>query len=144
MDFYEILKNGATEDQINELMNRGIENAKKQFAADLESAKARIEKEQKDAARQERNKKELRAEGRAYLINAILAYTDAFDLCDEPYTEEDIEELEQALIALEDMVPLLIKLEEFKSGHKGLELDLGKLFGAMGGYTEEEDDEEDC
>jgi hypothetical protein len=142
MDFYEILKNGATEDQINELMNRGIENAKKQFAADLESAKARIEKEQRDAAQQAKNKAELRAEGRAYLINAILAYTDAFDLNEEPYTEEDIDELEQALIALEDMVPLLIKLEEFKSGHKGLELDLGKLFNF--GDMDNEDEEEDC
>ena len=66
------------------------------------------------ATQEQKDKEALKAEGRAYLINAMLAYSEAFDLDDGAWEQEDIDKLEQLLIKLEDMIPIYLKLIEMQ------------------------------
>lgn len=80
---------------------------------------------EQEALKNAKTKEALKAEGRAYLINALIAYSEAFDLVDEEWTDEDIKDMEQQIIRLEAMVPMYAKLykmrEEYdKDFFKGL------------------------
>ena len=67
----------------------------------------RLEQVEKETAREQ-----LKREARAYAINAVLAYTEAFDLLPEGETfdTEDVEKLEGMLIQFEELLPLYIKM----------------------------------
>lgn len=80
------------------------------------------------------------AEGRMHLINAILAYDDAFHFFgDEPLDEEDIEDLTEVIKQLEALFPIYAqmidvqaKMDEIKKdGAKDKKSGYG-LFGALG------------
>lgn len=116
MNIEEMIYNGASEEEIQEALNQ------------IKAEKAR----QEEALRQAHNdkKEELKQEARAYLINAMICYTEAFDLLPEgeKLDEEDISELEKAIIKIEEMLPMYIKLLEMR---EALEEDNTDLFGGM-------------
>ena len=85
------------------------------------AAKKRLEAE---AQKEQANKEELKTEARAYMINALIAYSEAFDLLPEgeSWSDEYIAKAEEMLKKLEDMIPLYIKLAQMQG-------DMDKLFG---------------
>jgi hypothetical protein len=120
MNIEEMIWNGASEEEIAAAMAKIKAEKVKQEAA----LRAQKEKEQADE-----DKEALKAEGRAYIINAIIAYSKAFDLEDEDWDQEDVDQLEALLIKIEDMIPMYKEIME-----KQNELnDLGFGFG-LGGF----------
>ena len=122
MSIEEMIKNGASPEEINAAMQEiylekereDKVHAKKEqerMLKALDEHKA-IEARAEEAARKEM----LKREARACLINAILAYNEAFNLMPESKElEKDIESLEQLIIKMEDMIPLyyqIAKLQE--------------------------------
>lgn len=114
MNIEEMIWNGASEEEIAAAMSKIKAEKVKQEAA------LRAQKENED-------KEALKAEGRAYLINALIAYSQAFDLLDEDeeWGQEEIDKAEEAIKKLEEMIPLYIKLAEMQG-------DMDKHFGLDG------------
>ena len=117
MNIEDMIMNGASEEEINEALNQ------------IKAEKAR----QEDALRQNKENKSakeaLKAEGRAYLINALIAYSQAFDLLDEDeeWGQEEVDKVEETIKKIEDMIPLYIKLAEMQremDKHFGLDGDI--------------------
>lgn len=112
MNIEDMIWNGASEEEVNAAL------------AQIRAEKIR----QEEALRAEQNKRNdkeaLKAEGRAYLINALIAYCSAFDILDaEEWDQEDIDKAEAAIKRIEEMVPLYIKLAEMQGEFdKGLGL----------------------
>ena len=130
LDIYKLLKDGMSKDEIDALINRALADTKKKYAAEIACAEARVKDEEAAAAAQvaEDEKKALMAEGRAYFINAILAYTEAIE--GKTLTEEEIADLEKAAIEMEEM---LIKFMQFKNKLSQQDVtDLGELFDLFG------------
>lgn len=120
MNIEEMIWNGASEEEIAAAMAKIKAEKTRQEAA----LRAQKEKEQVNE-----DKEALKAEGRAYLINALICYSKAFDLDDEDWDQEDVDQLEALLIKIEDMIPMYIEIME-----KQNELnDLGLGFG-LGGF----------
>ena len=111
MNIEEMIMNGASEEEINEALNQ------------IKAEKARQEAA-KTKAQKNNRKEELKIEGRAHLINALICYSQAFDLLeeDETWEQEGVDKLEELIIKVEDMVPLYIKLAKLQG-------DLDKHFG---------------
>jgi len=103
MNIEEMIYNGASEEEIMTAI------------AQVQKEKAR----QEEALRAKNDKETLKQEARAYLINALAAYVEAFT--DETLDEEDAAELEKLLIKIEDMMPLYIKLAKM---HEELDGDI--------------------
>ena len=130
LDIYKLLKDGMSKDEIDALINRALADTQKKYAAEIACAEARVRDEEAAALAQvaEDERKALMAEGRAYFINAILAYTEAIE--GKTLTEEEIAGLEKAAIEMEEM---LIKLMQFKQKmDKQDVIDLGELFDLFG------------
>lgn len=124
IDINELIEAGAPE---NVIMDAVKKNKAEKAALD---AKSKAAKEIESYC----------AEGRMHLINAILAYDDAFHFFgDEPLDEEDIEDLTEVIKQLEALFPIYAqmidvqsKLDEMKKdGSKDLKSGYG-LFGALG------------
>lgn len=132
IDFYDLLRNGASEENIQEVIDKATQSTRDNLTNELSAAKARIEAEQEKAA-EELQTADTLSEARANLINAFLAYNEVFHFVDA-IDEDSMEGLEKAIIDMEKMFPLyarLLKLEEkFNSadpdGVKGL---LDTFFG---------------
>lgn len=96
---------GASDDEINAMLN-----------AVKAVAKKKKEEEARAKAAQEANarKEALTKEARANAINALLAYMEVFGLLPEGETcdEEDVAQLEQMLIRIEGMIPAYLRLME--------------------------------
>lgn len=120
MNIEEMIYNGASEEEIQAALNQ------------IKAEKAR----QEEALRQAHNdkKEELKQEARAYLINAMICYTEAFDLLPEgeEIDAEDIGELEKAIIKIEEMLPMYIKLLEMREKFEE-DGDMGLFGGLFGG-----------
>ena len=114
MSIEEMIKNGASPEEINAAM-QAIYLEKER--ADKDRAKQLAEKEQAQVrAAEEARKEALKREARACLINAILAYNEAFNLMPESEElEKDIESLEQVIIKMEDMIPLYYQIAKLQS-----------------------------
>lgn len=117
MNIEDMIMNGASEEEINEALNQ------------IKAEKAR----QEEALRQNKvtkdSKEALKAEGRAYLINALMCYSQAFDLLDEDeeWGQEEVDKVEKTIKKIEDMIPLYIKLAEMQGEmdkHFGLDGDI--------------------
>lgn len=117
MNIEDMIMNGASEEEINEALNQ------------IKAEKAR----QEEALRQNKvtkdSKEALKAEGRAYLINALIAYSQAFDLLDEDeeWGQKEVDKVEETIKKIEDMIPLYIKLAEMQGEmdkHFGLDGDI--------------------
>lgn len=133
IDFNAAFNAGMSEADIKDMMERALQSAIEERKAQEEQRLK--EEEMKAAAQKASNDKEaLKAEGRAYLINAVLAYSEAFDLLpeDETWDEDDIKELEAALIKIEGMVPMylqLLKMQEDFDKRFGIgDIDISGLF----------------
>lgn len=123
IDFNAAIEGGMNKEDFLRMMENQYAKAEAEYAA---KEKARIEEEQakKKAAAENSAKEALKAEGRAHLINALIAYSEAFDLLEEGETwdEEDVAKAEEAIKKFEEMVPMYIKLAEMQK-------DLDKRFG---------------
>ena len=124
IDINELIEAGAPEDVIMDAVKK---NKAEKAALD---AKSKAAKEIETYC----------AEGRMHLINAILAYDDAFHFFgDEPLDEEDIEDLTETIKQLEALFPIYAqmidvqaKIDEMKKdGAKDKNSGYG-LFGALG------------
>lgn len=93
MDIYEMIKNGMSKEQIFEAYKNEYKAAKQQVAKDKEAERAAVQTEA------------LKAEARAHLINAVLAYSEAFGIETE---ENDAQELEAELLKLEKFIEILL------------------------------------
>lgn len=115
MNIEDMIYNGASEEEIAEALRAIYDEKRKQEEALRAKKQAQKESKEKEA---------LKAEGRAYLINALIAYSEAFDLLEEGETwdEEDVAKVEEAIKKIEEMVPMYIKLAEMQQ-------DLDKRFG---------------
>lgn len=100
MNIEEMIFNGASEEEIQKALNQ------------IKAEKAR----QEAVLRAKDTKEELKQEAREYAINALIAYSYAFDLLpeDEEFTQEDVEKLEEMLKGIEDMIPLYVKMAELR------------------------------
>ena len=97
MNIEEMIWNGASDEEIQKAL------------AQIKADKAK----QEEALRAEENKskvEELKREARAYAINAIAAYSEAFDLGE--LDEDDVIKIEELLLQIEALIPIYIKLYE--------------------------------
>lgn len=127
MNIEDMIMSGASDEEVAQALA-----ALKQEKA----AKDEAERQAKEMAAQKSESNALKAEVRAYLINALLAYGEAFGLLTheeiEEMDEEDIKELEAYLIQIEAFIPVMIKMGEMKEEMKDFKIDpdmLGTLFG---------------
>ena len=118
MNIEDMIYNGASEDEILAALNA----IRAEKARQEEALRAEQEKKNLKAT-----KEALKAEGRAYLINALIAYSKAFDLLeeDEEWDQEDVDKAEALIKKIEEMVPMYIKLAEMQG-------ELDKHFGLGG------------
>lgn len=115
MNIEDMIMNGASDKEINEALSQ------------IKAEKARQEAALRQSKTAKNSKEALKAEGRAYLINALIAYSQAFDLLDEDeeWGQEEVDRAEEAIKKLEEMIPLYIKLAEMQG-------DMDKHFGLDG------------
>lgn len=108
MSIEDMIFNGASEEEIMKALNEIKAEKARQDAA----LRAKKEAQQNTA-----EKEALRAEARAYAINAVLAYLSAFDLLPEgeAWDDDDVERLEGMFKRLEEMIPLYIKLYKLQN-----------------------------
>lgn len=124
IDINELIEAGAPEDVIMDAVKK---NKAEKAALD---AKAKAAKDIESYC----------AEGRMHLINAILAYDDAFHFFgDEPLDEEDIEDLTEAIKQMEALFPIYAqmidvqaKMDEAKKSNPRDKNSGYGLFGALG------------
>lgn len=130
IDFNAAFDAGLTDEDIMNMMQKQMQEAKEKRQAEIE-AKAKVEQEKINKEARSAAKENLKAEGRAYAINALICYSQAFDLWEdgEEWDEEDIAKAEKMLKKLEDMIPLYIKLAQMQGEidkHFGLDEDFFK------------------
>lgn len=127
MNIEEMIYNGASEEEIAAALRA------------IYTEKARQEEALRAAQEAQNKRKEvLLREGRACLINAILAYGEAFDLIPENYevTEEELAECEKLLIETEKVLPWYIKMS-------GLEKKIKAMLCGDNGESKDNDDGEE-
>lgn len=124
IDFDAAFDAGMTDEDIMEMTRRQLKEAK-----DKRQAQIKLEQEKKNREARSTAKEELKAEGRAHLINALICYSQAFDLLEdgEEWEQEDVDRVEELIKKIEDMVPMYIKLAEMQG-------DLDKHFGLDGDF----------
>lgn len=126
IDFKAAFESGMKPEDIREMMERQYALAEQEYNEAQEAARIKAE-EAKAAAQKANDKEALKREARAHAINAMIAYSEAFDISDEPWTEEDVAKAEKLLLQFEAMLPTYIKLIELQG-------ELGDGFGlALGG-----------
>lgn len=130
IDFNAAFDAGLTDEDIMNMMQKQMQEAKEKRQAEIE-AKTKLEQEKKNREARSAAKEELKAEGRVHLINALICYSQAFDLLeeDEEWDQEDIDKVEELIKKIEDMVPMYIKLAEMQGEidkHFGLDEDFFK------------------
>lgn len=105
MDIYDMMKKGMTQEEIFNAFKEESKNARETLAKEEAAAQAAASKAEKDS---------LKSEARAYVINAIAAYSNAYDLGE--LTQEDAERLEETIIdfevQLETLMPMLKALAD--------------------------------
>lgn len=94
MDIYEMIKQGMSKEEIFEAYKSEYKAAKQQVAKDKEAELAAMQTEA------------LKSEARAHLINAVLAYSEAFGI---ETSEEDAKELEDELLKLEKFIEVMLR-----------------------------------
>lgn len=110
MNIEDMIMNGANEEEVL----AALKNLQAKKAAKDEAEK-KAAAAQKDKAQTE----ELKAEGRRYLINAIISYSLAFGLVTEDEVDDEMaKELEAFILQMEEMVPLYIKMYELEKKFK--------------------------
>ena len=126
VDFNAAFDAGMTDEDIMEMMQKQLQEAK-----DKRQAQAKLEQEKKDREARSAAKEGLKAEGRAHLINALICYSQAFDLLEDgdEWEQEDVNKAEELIKKVEDMIPMYIKLAKMQGDldkHFGLDSDFFK------------------
>lgn len=124
MNIEDMIMNGANEEEVLAALNAIKEKKAAKDEAERKAAAAKEDKADKEA---------LKTEGRAYLINASLAYMQAFDLLDAEDIDQDlVNELEEVIKYVESIAPLYIKMMALEEKMKKMDPDeLGKMLGGM-------------
>ena len=124
IDFNAAFEGGMTKEDIQEMMERQLAQAENEYN-ERKAAEEAARKEAELKAQQSKEKEALKAEGRAYLINALIAYSEAFDLLDEgeTWSEKDVAKAEEAIKKFEEMLPVYVKLIEMQNelGREGID-----------------------
>ena len=112
---------GMSEEDVKAMVECEMKRAKQEYEEKKAAERAAKEAAAKKMAANV-EKEQLKGEARAHLINAVVAYTKAFDLLDEgeELTDEDVAKLEAELIKFEEMIPMLIKLRDIGMDPEGL------------------------
>ena len=127
MDIYEMMKNGASEEEINEAIHDAIADFSYSFAKQMDAAKERIAVEQAEAAAQKERDKTLR-EARAYMINSLLAYNDVFQFAPaEEITVEVVAKLEEMIIEMEKELATAVRMIKALGNKMDIE-DIWRMF----------------
>lgn len=110
MNIEEMIYNGASDEEIQQALNQ------------IKAEKARQEEALRKAQKDNNDKEDLKREGRAHLINALICYSHVFDLLDEgeEWDEEDVAKAEEMLKKVEDIIPLYIKLAQMQDDMDGM------------------------
>ena len=128
IDFNAALEAGMSSEDLMKI----VQDAVSSVMNDFEKQKAA-----KDAAAQKKinDKEMLKAEARAYVVNALICYAEAFDLLDEgeEFSAEEIAEMEAMLIKFEKMIPVYLNLLKLSEDNEGNDGDATGLFGLFGG-----------
>lgn len=139
MSIEEMIKNGASPEEINAAMQeiyleKEREDKDRAEKEQERMLKALAEHEAIEARAEEEARIEmLKREARAYMINGMLAYIEAFDLLDgEEVDESDIEALEAYLLQLEAYFPLAKEIAKLQAEQKD-KFGEGFNFGLFGG-----------
>ena len=132
IDFNAAFDAGMNSEDIKRMMEKQLKDAETAYIekkAIEEEARLAKEKETQTSAKNER----LKAEARAHAINAMIAYSEAFDLLneDETWDQEDIDKMEKMLIQMENMIPLYIKMAQMQ---EDMEKNFGFGLGFGGGH----------
>ena len=127
MNIYDMLKNGASEEEISAALETALQNTANKYNAELAAAKARIAEEEEAAAKAQKAQTMcLREEARAHLINALLAYNEVFGVIpQDEITDEFIQGVEAQLIELEDDIALSLAIV---SSLEGQEIDMKNIW----------------
>lgn len=106
---------GMSEEDVKAMVEREMAQAKQKHEEKMAAERAAKEAAARQVAASV-EKERLKGEARAHLINAVIAYTKAFDLLDEgeEITEEDVAKIEAELIKFEELIPMLIKLQDLE------------------------------
>lgn len=132
MSIEEMIMNGASPEEINAAMQE-IYLEKEREEQDRIAKEAIKETLLKKLAEEEARKELLKREARAYIINGMLAYCEAFDLLDgEDPDESDIEEIETYLLQMEAYLPIAKEIAKLKAEQEDKFGD-GFNFGLFGG-----------
>lgn len=128
MTIDEMIMSGASEEEVLEAL-RELKAAK--AAQDEAEAQKKLVEDEKAA-----HKESLKREARAYIINGVIAYAEAFDLLPEDWTldeDDTIKSFEETLIKLEALIPLYMQMREMMdqdAAEKMFEKMLGDMFNA--------------
>lgn len=120
MNIEDLIWNGASEEEIQEAMNAiRAEKARQEEAiraAKAEEALRAARAEEERQAQEMKRVEGLKAEARIYAINAILAYSEVFNLLPEgeTWSEEDVAGLEKIIIKIEGLIPFYVKMFELQ------------------------------
>ena len=124
MSIEEMIKNGASPEEINAAMQEVYLEKERED-------KVRAKKEQEAMLRKLAEQEQ--AEARAYIINGILAYCEAFDLLEgEDPDDSDIEVLEAYIKQYEDYLPIAKEIAKLQAEQKD-KFGEGFNFGLFGG-----------
>ena len=129
-NIYELMKQGVSREEIEAMIADAMINTQARYDAEIACAEARVEAERAAALAQasKAEKDALMSEGRAYFINAIIAYTEALE--GKTLSEEEVANLEQVAVEMEDMLIKAMQLKKKLEESEGLDLD--DLFGMFG------------
>ena len=132
IDFNAAIEGGMNREDFLRMIEDQYIKAEAEVAA-KEAARIKEEQAKKEAVLKSREKEALKAEGRAYLINALIAYSEAFDLLEEGETwdEEDVARAEEAIKKFEEMVPMYIKLAEMQNELRMGDIDPDSFFKGL-------------
>ena len=140
MSIEEMIKNGASPEEINAAMQEIYleKEREEQDRAEKEQErmlKALAEHEAIEARAEEEARREmLKREARAYMINGMLAYCEAYDLLDgEEPDQSDIETLEAYLIQIEGYLPIAKEIAKLQAEQDEKGFNFGLFGGPFGG-----------
>lgn len=122
MSIEDMIRNGATPEEINAVMQEIYLEKEREDKARAEK-EALLKKEQAMVRAEDEARKEmLKREARAYIINGMFSYCEAFDLLEgEEPDEQDVQALEAYLMQIEAYFPIAKEIAKLRAeqGEKG-------------------------
>lgn len=125
IDFNAALEAGMSREDLMKIVQDAVSGVMNDFEKQKAAKEAAAQKKVAD-------KEALKAEARAYVVNALICYAEAFDLLDEgeEFSAEEIAEMEAMLIKFEKMIPVYLNLLKLNEDD---DAEVDGLFGLFGG-----------